>query len=212
MTLTVKSALTAALVACACLLAFVPHASAQTAAPASCPTFQVLHDDAIGTVRIPAGTYAVTPLPGSTMTCAAASARFSRFLADYDGVLPYPWWLDPSTMTFTRGETPNGFTVQRIKNPVPTPTPAPAGPTYGGGRCPGTFRVMHDDHIGALKLRAGRYIVTRRGMSCAASTRMLARFLQRPDGRLPRPWHLNAATGTFSGPSGAGFRIKPAAR
>jgi hypothetical protein len=205
MTLTLKGALVAALAACACLLAVAPRASAQTA---PCPAFHVMHDDHIGTVPVKAGDYTLAPLPGSTMTCAAASARFSRFLADYDGVLPYPWWLDPSTMTFTRGETPTGFTATRTATPTPVPS---GGATSGANRCPGTFRVEHDDHIGALKLAAGRYVITGRGMSCGAAARKLAAFLQRPDGKLPSPWRLSPGTATFSGPSGAGFRIKPVA-
>ena len=74
--------------------------------------------------------------------------------------------------------------------------------------------MLHDDRIGRLRLPAGRYRITlaaSRRPGCAAAARLLATFLERPSGRLPRPWRLNAASARFSRPGGAGFRIEPAA-
>jgi hypothetical protein len=64
-----------------------------SASAAACPNFRVLHDDRIGPAVLPAGSYAVEPAAGSGLTCADASRLFTRFLEDWDGVLPRPWWV-----------------------------------------------------------------------------------------------------------------------
>src|SRR3954453_4277979 len=76
------------LVACAAavLLLAVGATRAQAATP--CPTFQVLHDDRVGALLLPAGTYGVTV---KDLTCAQSTRLFAEFLQDYDGVLPKPW-------------------------------------------------------------------------------------------------------------------------
>ena len=174
-----------------------------------CPgTFQVLHDDRIGSFQVPAGYYTMTLLSAGPLTCAQATSRFAAFLQDYDGRLPAPWLLDPQTATFMRGGALVGFRIQ----PAATPPPNPPTPPVGGLRCPATFRVLHNDRIGPLRVPRGRYWVTRTATgapTCAASTRLLASFLQRPGGSLPKPWRLKASTGSFLRPSGAGFSIKP---
>jgi hypothetical protein len=72
------------------------------------------------------------------------------------------------------------------------------------------FRVLHDDHIGPLKLPAGDYAVTPfGGMSASQATQRFTRFLQDYDGKLPAPWTLDAGTATFSRGS-AGFTIATA--
>jgi hypothetical protein len=178
-----------------------------------CPgSFQVLHNDRIGSFRIPKGDYTVTLLSLGRISCAGASNRLAAFLQDFDGRLPNGWRLDPETGTFTRrGSTNYGF---RIK-PAATSQPGGGGTVYPAGRvCGGTFRVLHDDHIGALQLPKGRYRITLRPTgrpSCAQASRDLARFLDDPNGKLPKPWRVNAATGTFTGRTGVGFRIKPVA-
>jgi len=59
--------------------------------------------------------------------------------------------------------------------------------------CP-TFRVLHNDRIGPASLPAGNYEVTvEPGLSCQASTQLLARFLADYDGVLPKPWRVVAA-------------------
>jgi hypothetical protein len=173
----------------------------------ACPTmFSVLHDDHIGSMTVPKGPYSITVLSYGTLTCGQAFDRFARFLQDFDGRLPSPWTLDAATGTFQRGGVRYAFRVSPAPAPVPATGPAQQLP---GSQCPGVFSVRHDDRIGALRLRQGDLRITRSGSSCAASARLLAQFLQRPDGRLPSPWRLDVQTGTFTGAGSSGFRIKP---
>lgn len=68
-----------------------------------CPgVFEVAHDDRIGTLRVPAGSYEVTSLGTS---CSVAMRRLGQFLRSSSGRLPAPWRLNASLATFT---TPNG--------------------------------------------------------------------------------------------------------
>lgn len=77
--------------------------------------------------------------------------------------------------------------------------------------CP-TFRVLHNDRIGAASLPAGNYAVTvEPGLSCPASTQLLARFLADYDGVLPKPWRVVAegsGKASFTRGSLPGFSIK----
>lgn len=70
--------------------------------------------------------------------------------------------------------------------------------------CP-SFKVLHDDRIGAVSLPAGNYEVTvSSGLSCPASSKLLARFLSDWDGNLPKPWRATAegsGKATFTGGS-----------
>ena len=192
-------------------------ASPAQAAPTACPgTFQVLHNDTIGFASVPAGNYQITTLDPSALSCASAGKAFTRFLQDFDGKLPAPWRLNALSGTFTRGSGPAAFEV--ALDATPTPPPSGGGNSGGGGtypegnRCGGTFRVLHNDRVGRLKLPAGRYRITlgpSRPVSCKASSRAFARFLARPDGSLPSGWSLNAGTGTFSRNGAVAFRIKP---
>jgi hypothetical protein len=195
----------------AALLCFAAPAQA---APLTCPsTFQVLHNDRIGSLQLPAGNYTITVLNDATLSCAAASDLFRQFLEDYDGRLQRPWVLNASTGTFTRGQgSSTGFRVTR------TNTPSGGG---GGGRqpvsgttCPGFFRVLHNDHIGSLPVPAGQYRITLLAvgrLSCSSASRAFANFLQDFDGVLPRPWLLDVRTGTFlRGSTHVGFRVKQA--
>jgi hypothetical protein len=181
----------------------------------ACPGFfHVLHNDHIGRLRLPAGEYRITLLSLNRISCARASRYFAQFLQDFDGRLPQPWVLDVETGSFMRGSRNVGFRVK--------PTGAPPNPNTGGGRnpprgqrrCPGTFRVLHRDRIGRLRLPAGRYLITllSNRLSCRSASRRFSQFLDNPSGRLPRPWVLNTGTGTFSRGRGSrtGFRVKPA--
>jgi len=92
---------------------------------------------------------------------------------------------------------------------VPAAPAAAQAPTV----CPATFHVLHDDRIGAVSLPQGHYRVTvRGGISCPASTDLLAQFLEDWDGVLPRPWRVaspRAGRANFSrGRSGAGFAVR----
>lgn len=70
--------------------------------------------------------------------------------------------------------------------------------------CP-SFKVLHNDRIGAAVLPAGSYEVTTqefqgRGISCQEASRLFARFLQDWDGNLPSGWRVSA-----EGPGKASF-------
>jgi hypothetical protein len=85
-----------------------------------------------------------------------------------------------------------------------------AAPASAAG-CP-TFRVLHNDRIGPASLPAGNYEVTvEPGLSCQASTQLLARFLADYDEVLPKPWRVDAGgTGKASFTRGGlpGFSVK----
>jgi len=78
------------------------------------------------------------------------------------------------------------------------------GSSASAASCP-SFRVLHDDRIGAAVLPAGNYEVTvSGGLSCPASSKLFARFLSDWDGDLPKPWRLKAegsGKATFTGGS-----------
>jgi hypothetical protein len=185
-----------------------PHGSA-------CPgTFRVLHNDHIGTFAIPRGVYRITLLSVGRMTCSQASSNFARFLQDFDGILPTPWFLDPETGSFMRGSRNVGFRIKEMVGP-PNPNGGGNGTHPTGNRCPGTFRVLHNDRIGRLRLPRGPYRITLLsggGLSCSAASRLFTQFLDDFDGVLPRPWILSVRTGTFTRGRGSdtGFRVKPA--
>jgi hypothetical protein len=179
-------------------------ASAQTTAPASCPgTFEVLHNDSVGALYLPAGPYVIIVLNPSTLSCHDASELFREFLEDYNGRLAGGWRVDPSTATFTRAS-------QSFRVTAASPTP----PTPPSKRvCPSYFTVLHNDQIGSFAIRRGRYRITLLSVgriSCALASNAFARFLQDFDGILPRPWFIDPSTGTFMrGSRYVGFRIKP---
>lgn len=180
---------------------------------AVCPgTFQVLHNDHIGTFVIPQGHYQITLLSVGRISCSQAASYFARFLQDYDGILPAPWWLDTETASFIRGSRNVGFRIKQLVGP-PRRSGGGSGVYPNGKRCPATFRVLHNDQIGRLKLRKGNYWITLvgRGISCSRASRLFQSFLDDFQGTLPRPWRLNVQTATFTrGGSGSpGFRVKP---
>ena len=69
--------------------------------------------------------------------------------------------------------------------------------SLGGGSaaaatCP-SFRVLHNDRIGAASFPAGNYeVTTKPGFSCSEASKLFARFLQDWDGNLPKPWSATA--------------------
>jgi hypothetical protein len=181
---------------------------------AACPgTFQVLHDDYIGSFAIPKGNYRITLLGVGRISCSRASAYFARFLQDFDGVLPAPWFLDRETGSFMRGGRNVGFRIKKWVGPV-NPSGGGSGVHPTGSRCPATFRVLNNDSIGRLRLRKGPYRITLvgKGISCARASKLFTSFLQDFQGTLPSPWRLNVQTATFTrGASRSpGFRVKPA--
>jgi hypothetical protein len=67
---------------------------------------------------------------------------------------------------------------------------AATAPSASAATCP-SFRVLHNDRIGAVNLPAGNYTITTEpssGLTCAQSSTLLARFLQDWDGNLPANW------------------------
>ena len=191
-------------------LALAPSASA---AEATCPgTFQVLHNDRIGAMQLPAGPYTITVLDSATMGCTEASQLLSQFLEDWDGRLPRPWVANNSTQTFTAGR--NSTVGFRVAQGEPTPPTPPNPPHPPSSRvCAGYFTVLHNDRIGSFSIPQGRYRITLlgyAGVTCSQASRFFARFLQDFDGVLPRPWLLDPSTGSFmKGSRHIGFRIKP---
>lgn len=174
--------------------------------------FTVLHNDRIGALRIPEGRYRLTRLSRTSPTCQAASGLFTQFLQDWDGRLPNGWVVIPSEAAFVRNSLNNGFRIKGWAGPVPS-----GGNTYPSNetRCGGTFRVLHNDRIGNLRLPRGPYWLNilggSRGLNCSAVSSLFRQFLTRFAGNLPRPWVLDARSGTFRKGRGSStaFRVKP---
>lgn len=192
------------------------HAQATTNAPAAgqssnCPQFQVLHDDKVGALSLPAGSYAISVSTTSTLTCAQAADLFRAFLLDFDGRLSGGWTVNASTSSFRRSTPNQAFSVSRTgaSPPSNTATTTPVS----GGICPATFEVLHEDHVGSLQIPAGKYIITLTGvgrMTCDQAASNLAKFLQDYDGDLPSPWFVDDETATFlNGTINDGFTVEP---
>lgn len=201
-------------------LAFVPAVAVLLAAaalgPASadaaaCPNFRVLHDDRIGLAVLPAGNYTITPFASGGQTCSSASRFFTRFLEDWDGILPRPWVVAPEgrgQASFLRGRD-GGFRVHRTGG-------------GGGGRnnslgllCPNTFTVNAGARVGPLFFARGGYLLyipPRSGIACRRASVLFTRFLGTPSGRLPAPWRARAQIATFfkpANPARSAFRVEP---
>lgn len=201
------SALSAALLIALALSA----GSAPAAAVPSCPGFRVLHNDRIGPASFPAGTYKVTVAPASGLSCADASKLFTRFLEDYDGVLPTPWRVlaeSSGKASFTQAGKA-GFSVA-----------LGAGGGEGGSSelgllCHGSFTVNSNVVIAPLSFPKGQYLLyipPRSGISCNRASVLFTRFLGSPGGRLPFPWRLKNQTATFfkpEHPTRSAFRVEP---
>ena len=175
----------------------------------------MLHDDSIGKLVLPKGAYTVTLLDPSALTCDEASDLLRQFLEDFDGRLQRPWVVNVSARSFTRGRGGSvGFSV--------TPAGTAAAGGGGGGHhpigtvCPGTFQVLHNDHIGSFALPKGQYLITLLAVgriTCARASSSFTRFLQDFDGVLPRPWFVDPETGSFlRGSRNVGFRVKRSGR
>jgi len=207
-----------ALCAVVALLVAMAAPSRANAARVQCAgTFRVLQNDHIGRLSLPRGNYRITTLASGMPSCAQASALFTRFLEDYDGVLPGAWRVGAANSTFVRAPG-IGFHVARV-----------GGGGGGGGEeeesggdgrhgalfCPGTFRVLGNDRIGRLRLAKGPYwivLLQRRGLTCPQASALFTRFLEDFNGVLPVPWILEPHTASFRrSATGAGFRVKPVA-
>ena len=60
-------------------------------------------------------------------------------------------------------------------------------------QCPSTFRVLHNDRIGAAVLPQGQYVITIQAtnLSCASASSLFTQFLSDYDGKLPKGWRVN---------------------
>ena len=193
----------AAFVATTALMALMPatgHAQASTRT--ACPdTFQVLHNDRIGALRLSAGAYQITVANPARLPCARAAQNLAEFLQDYDGKLRQPWIVNARAAAFQRGSDGQlSFAVARVGNATDGGANGP-NPSPTSNACPGFFDVLHNDHIGSLSVPKDAYRITLlrpNRLSCASASRLFTSFLQDFDGRLPSPWVLNSTTGTFT--------------
>jgi hypothetical protein len=196
-----------ALLALAALIALVSAPRASAAKAACGATFSVLHNDRIGSLKLPAGEYDITLIQPDRITCARASHLFSRFLQDFNGVLPDSWQLNVAKARFTKG---GGFGFQVAQH-------TGGGGGGGGGsqhpgrtttKCP-TFQILHDDAIDGQRFRAGTYQMTALGgLPCSKASSLLTRFLANNQNDLPGRWRLDARTGTFlRDGTGKGFQV-----
>jgi len=189
-----------ALISSLAIVAVMAAPAAASSAPAkaagSCPSFRVLHNDHISAVSFPAGPYNMV---NSGMSCAQTTRYFQEFLNS--GHVPSGWTvklLSGERRRFTKLHTnPTvDFQATPISDPAPTPTPS-------GLTCAGTFRVLHNDHIGAMKLPAGRYTIKLAshdtpGLNCKSASNDFAHFLEVDwNGALPTPWKMNVGAKSF---------------
>lgn len=201
----------------ALLVAMATPSRADAARVQCTGTFRVLHDDHVGSLVLPRGNYRITILASGRPNCAQASALFTRFLEDFDGVLPGGWRIGAANSTFLRSPGV-GFHVARVGSGGGEGEEEEEAEGGGGGSngalfCPAPFRVLNNDRIGPLRIAKGDYsivLLQRRGLACAQASTLFARFLEDFNGVLPVPWVLEPQTASFRrSASGAGFRIKP---
>jgi hypothetical protein len=78
-------------------------------------------------------------------------------------------------------------------------------------KCPNTFRVLHDDHIGKLSLKAGSYSITvtnENKLSCQRASDLFTKFLDDFDGKLPNGWKVKARKSGFEKSPQKAFYVK----
>ena len=185
-----------------------------SASAATCPAFRVLHNDRIGAASFPAGSYAVSATTGAGVSCAAAARLFTRFLEDYDGVLPRPWRVvaeGSGKASFKKGAA-TGFSVR-----LGGGGGGGGGNTPLGALCPTSYTVNAAARVGPLLFPRGSYLLyipPASAISCRRASVLFTRFLATPGGRLPVPWQLKNQTATFFKPLHpirSAFRVEPIA-
>ena len=209
----IRSALPVALVALTIAALAIPAGAAAQGATATCPaTFQVLHDDYVGKLSLPAGPYTITVRGG--LSCASASDLFRQFLEDWDGKLPRPWVLNVVDGHVHAREQRRDRVLREARF---QPQRRRWRRTPPGQRSdlsvllPGAAQRPHRQAQGAPPATTAITILAVGRISCASASRLFAQFLQDFDGRLPRPWILDVQTGTFlRGSAHVGFRVKRA--
>lgn len=210
----------AAIAALCAIAAFVALAAAPhraQAVPVQCSgTFRVLHNDHIGRLALPKGSYRITIVDAERLSCGKASALFTSFLEDFDGRLSGGWRVGVASSSFSQAPGV-GFRVARVGGGTAGPEQAGGDGVHPAGSllCPAPFRVLHTDRIGPLRLPKGPYdvyLLQRRGLTCDKASAFFGRFLELFEGNLPAPWLLESQTASFlRGAGGPGFRVKPAA-
>jgi hypothetical protein len=181
-----------------------PAASPSPAAtaPVACPgTFQVLNNDRVGSLSLPAGPYIISI--NGNLSCTRASSLFTTFLYQWTGKLSGGWVV--TSNGFRNGAT--SFTVAQTNHKPPSPAPT-------SRTCPGSFSVLHNDRIGPASFGQGNYVITllkqsTSHFSCRTASRTFAYFLNtRYATPLPYPWLLTTKTTTFTErTTGVGFRV-----
>jgi hypothetical protein len=204
------AAIVIAAAVCSSGAVFAASASASAAAPPPmrapaptvCPgTFQVLNNDHVGALSLPAGPYVIS-ITG-TLSCTQASSLFTTFLDQWTGNLPGGWVV--TCNGFRKGVT--AFTVALSHHKPPSPAPS-------SRTCPGAFSVLHNDRIGPASFTQGNYAITllkasTSKFSCQTASRTFAYFLNTRSAKsLPYPWLLTTKTTTFTEKTtGVGFRV-----
>jgi hypothetical protein len=181
-----------------------PVPTASVSVPAVCPgTFEVLNNDRVGSLSLPAGPYLIR-ITGN-LSCTQASSLFTTFLDQWTGKLSGGWVV--TTNGFRNGAT--AFTVTQTHHKPPSPAPS-------SRTCPGQFSVLHNTRIGAAPFAQGNYVITllkasTSHFSCQTASRTFAYFLNtRYSKPLPYPWLLTTKTSTFTQKTnGVGFRAAP---
>jgi hypothetical protein len=213
---TVVVALVGMAIALAIALAARPAGAAAPVAEATkaCPGFKVLHNDRIGNVSFPAGTYTVN-LENPSLSCKSSAELFARFLEDWDGNLPQPWEVQsdegggPGSAFFMRGPRA-GFSVELTAKAKEEGSGT--NPDLGT-LCPGTFTVNSTTQIETLRFTKGAFLIylpKGSGLACGQASRLFTKFLG-AGGKLPSPWKLTNQTATFykpSNPTRSAFRIE----
>jgi hypothetical protein len=162
--------------------------TASGSAATNCPSFHVLHNDSIGSVKVPAGMYSVVP---TGVSCKNSSTLIARFLNDYDGVLPGGWVAASSGKTVTFTKTGGTETIEMKRGYSPS---SGGSSSRQNGLCPGNFTILHNDRVGMMKLKAGQYKITTKGLYCWFDASKLAYFLDYTEStKLPSPWTVDAA-------------------
>jgi hypothetical protein len=78
-------------------------------------------------------------------------------------------------------------------------------------KCPNTFRVLHDDHVGKLTLKAGSYSITvanQNKLSCQRASDLFAKFLNDFDGKLSNGWKVNVKKSGFEKTAQKAFYVR----
>lgn len=77
-------------------------------------------------------------------------------------------------------------------------------------KCPHTFRILHDDHVGKLSLKAGSYsiaVTNETQLSCQRASDLFAKFLNDFDGKLSNGWKVNVKKSGFEKTSQKAFYV-----